>query len=332
MRIAVDAMGGDYAPGEIVKGSVDAVIDDGIEVVLVGKEELIRDELKKYDYPNHLLSVVNASETIEMDEHPARAVRRKKDASLVVATRLVKSGEAAAVISAGNTGAQMAAALFELGRLPGVERPGIATVLPSPQGPKVLIDSGANVDAKAEHLVCFAYLGSAFAEGVLGIKEPRVALLNIGAESNKGNDLVVKAFQLLQGTDKLYFKGNIESRDLMAADVDVIVCDGFVGNITLKAVEGIAAVLMAMIKDELSRNPLRLFGAALVKPGLKEIKKKLDYSEYGGAPLLGVGGLSIICHGSSRARAIKNAIRYAHQAAKSNLLELIEQKLKGVIS
>ncbi|MFY9141201.1 MAG: phosphate acyltransferase PlsX [Thermacetogeniaceae bacterium] len=331
MRIAVDAMGGDYAPGEIVKGSVDAVIDDGIEVVLVGKEELMRDELKKYDYPDQLLSVVNASETIEMDEHPARAVRRKKDASLVVATRLVKSGEAAAVLSAGNTGAQMAAALFELGRFPGVERPAIATVLPSPQGPKVLIDSGANVDAKAQHLVCFAYLGSAFAEGVLGIREPRVALLNIGAESSKGNDIVVKAYQLLQEADKLFFKGNIESRDLMSADVDVIVCDGFVGNITLKAVEGIAAFLMKMMKDELSRNPLRLFGGALVKPGIKKIMKKLDYSEYGGAPLLGVNGLSIICHGSSRARAIKNAIRYARQAAESNLLELIGQKMEGVI-
>jgi glycerol-3-phosphate acyltransferase PlsX len=275
--------------------------------------------------------VVNASETIEMDEHPARAVRRKKDASLVVATRLVKSGEAAAVLSAGNTGAQMAAALFELGRFPGVERPAIATVLPSPQGPKVLIDSGANVDAKAQHLVCFAYLGSAFAEGVLGIREPRVALLNIGAESSKGNDIVVKAYQLLQEADKLFFKGNIESRDLMSADVDVIVCDGFVGNITLKAVEGIAAFLMKMMKDELSRNPLRLFGGALVKPGIKKIMKKLDYSEYGGAPLLGVNGLSIICHGSSRARAIKNAIRYARQAAESNLLELIGQKMEGVI-
>ncbi|HAF17183.1 MAG: phosphate acyltransferase PlsX [Thermacetogeniaceae bacterium] len=331
MRIAVDVMGGDYAPGEIVKGSVDAVINDGIEVVLVGEEEQVRNELIKYDFPDHLISVVNAGETIEMDEHPAKAVRRKKDASLVVATRLVKNGEAAALLSAGNTGAQMAAALFELGRFPGVERPGIATVLPSPQGPKVLIDSGANVDAKAEHLVCFAYLGSAFAEGVLGISEPRVALLNIGSESSKGNDLVVKAYQLLQGTDKLYFKGNIESRDLMAADVDVIVCDGFVGNITLKAVEGIAAVLMAMIKDELTRNPLRLLGGALVKPGFIEIRKKLDYNEYGGAPLLGVKGLSIICHGSSRARAIKNAIRYARQAAESNLLGLIEQKLEGII-
>ena len=331
MRIDVDVMGGDYAPGEIVKGSVDAGINDGIEVVLVGEEEQVRNELIKYDFPDHLISVVNAGETIEMDEHPAKAVRRKKDASLVVATRLVKNGEAAALLSAGNTGAQMAAALFELGRFPGVERPGIATVLPSPQGPKVLIDSGANVDAKAEHLVCFAYLGSAFAEGVLGISEPRVALLNIGSESSKGNDLVVKAYQLLQGTDKLYFKGNIESRDLMAADVDVIVCDGFVGNITLKAVEGIAAVLMAMIKDELTRNPLRLLGGALVKPGFIEIRKKLDYNEYGGAPLLGVKGLSIICHGSSRARAIKNAIRYARQAAESNLLGLIEQKLEGII-
>lgn len=327
MRIAVDAMGGDHAPEEIVKGTIDAVTSDEIEVVLVGKEKLIKNELNKYSYPQQLISVINADESIGMDEHPAKAVRRKKDASLVVATRLVKNGEAAAVLSAGNTGAQMAAALFELGRLPKVERPGIATVLPSPRGPKVMIDSGANVDAKPEHLVSFAFLGSVFAEGVLGISNPRVALLNVGTESSKGNEVVNKAYQILKEANNLNFTGNTESRDLMTSDVDVIVCDGFIGNITLKAVEGIAAVLMAMMKEELTKNPLRALGGVLAKPGMKELMKKLDYSEYGGAPLLGVDGISIICHGSSRARAIKNAIIYAYQAAASNLLDLMKHKL-----
>ena len=327
--IAVDAMGGDYAPEEIVKGAVDAVISDGIGVILVGSEKQVREELRKYSYPDNLISVVHASESIGMGEHPAKSVRRKKDASLVVAARLVKSGQAAAFVSAGNTGAMMAASLFELGRIPGIERPGIATVLPCPDGlPRVLIDSGANADAKARQLVQFAYLGSAFAKSVLKIEDPRVALLSVGSESSKGNEVVIEAHQLLQDAGDLNFAGNVESRELMTAGVDVVVCDGFVGNITLKAVEGIATALMGMIKEELTRNPLRAFGGILVKPGLKEMAKKMDYSEYGGAPLLGVNGISIICHGTSRARAVKNAVHYAHQAVTSDLLGMMRRGLE----
>ncbi|MGI6406858.1 MAG: phosphate acyltransferase PlsX [Syntrophaceticus sp.] len=328
MKIAVDAMGGDYAPQEIVKGAVDAANSDGIEVILVGSEKTVREELKKYSYPGELISVAHASEIIGMDEHPARSVRRKKDASLVIAARLVKSGQAAAFVSAGNTGAQMAASLFEIKRIPGIERPGIATVLPSPGGqPRVLIDSGANADTKVQQLVQFAYLGSVFAESVLMRENPQVGLLNVGSESSKGSEMVVEAYKTLQAAENINFIGNIEGRQLLTADVDVIVCDGFVGNITLKAVEGVAAALMTMMKEELTKNLLRSIGGILVKPGIKDIIKIMDYSEYGGAPLLGVNGISVICHGSSRARAIKNAIYYAYRAVQNDLLGRMREGL-----
>ncbi len=329
MKVAVDAMGGDYAPEEIVKGAVEAAVKDGTQIILVGKEERVQAELNKYRYPPELISCVHAPENIEMDEEPVPAVRRKKNASLVVATRLVKERTAAAIVSAGNTGAQMAAALFELGRIPGVERPAIATVFPSPGGPKVLIDSGANVDCKARHLVQFACLGSIYAREVLGIESPRVALLNIGSEPNKGNEAVVEAFQILEKTGSLLFAGNLEGRDFFTGDVDVIVCDGFLGNVVLKLTEGLVAALFMMIRSELKKNPLRSLGGVLVKPGFREILRKLDYAEYGGAPLLGVQGISIICHGSSRAKAIRNAIRFAQEAARKNLLELVKKGLGG---
>ena len=281
MRIAVDAMGGDYAPVEIVKGAVQAV-NDGAQVILVGLEELIASELKNYRYPPEAIAVRQASEVIRMDEHPASAVRRKKDSSMVVATKLVKEGEAAAIISAGNTGAQMAAALFAFGRLPGIERPGIATVFPSPGGPKVLIDSGANVDVKASHLVQFAYLGSYYARQVLGITSPRVALLSVGSEATKGTEAVIKAHQALAEAEDLHFVGNVEGRDFLTADVDVIACDGFVGNIALKLTEGIVSTLTGLIKEELQRNPLRMLGGLLVKPAFSDLFRKLDYTEYGG--------------------------------------------------
>ncbi|MGD0154322.1 MAG: phosphate acyltransferase PlsX [Thermacetogeniaceae bacterium] len=324
MIIAVDAMGGDYAPAEIVKGVVQAV-NEGAEVILVGPEELVRSELKKFRYPPSAITVRPADEIISMAEHPATAVRRKKNSSLVVATRLVKDGEAAAMISAGNTGAQMAAALFTLGRLPGVERPGIATVFPSPKGPKVLIDSGANVDAKANHLIQFAYLGSCYARQVLGISNPRVALLSVGSEPTKGTEAVIEAHQALAEKGDLRFIGNVEGRDFLTADVDVIVCDGFIGNIALKLTEGIVSTLTGLIRDELKRNPLRMLGGLLVKPAFSDLFRKLDYAEYGGAPLLGVQGLSIICHGSSRARAIKNAICFASKAVQEKLVESLSE-------
>ncbi|MGD0621220.1 MAG: phosphate acyltransferase PlsX [Thermacetogeniaceae bacterium] len=328
MSIAVDAMGGDHAPGEIVKGVVNAVNSGFARVILVGPQELIEADLKNYRYPSEAITVRHADEVIRMDEHPASEVRRKKNSSLVVATRLVKEGEAAAVISAGNTGAQMAAALFEFGRLPGIERPGIATVFPSPKGPKVLIDSGANVDVKASHLVQFACLGSHYARQVLGIGNPRVALLSVGSEATKGTEAVIEAHQTLAAARDLCFAGNIEGREFLTADVDVIACDGFVGNIALKLAEGIVSTLTGMIRDELKRNPLRMLGGMLVKPAFSDLFRKMDYTEYGGAPLLGVNGLSVICHGSSRARAIQNAVRYTAKAVQENLVESLQRGWK----
>ncbi len=324
MIIAVDAMGGDYAPAEIVKGAVQAA-SEGAEIALVGPDDLIGAELKKFRYPPDAITVRHAGEVISMDEHPAIAVRRKKNSSLVVATRLVKDGEAAAVISAGNTGAQMASALFAFGRIPGVERPGIATVFPSPRGPKVLIDSGANVDTRASHLIQFAYLGSCYARQVLGISNPRVALLSVGSEPTKGTEAVIEAHQVLTAAGDLRFIGNVEGRDFLTADVDVIACDGFIGNIALKLTEGIVSTLTGMIRDELKRNPLRMLGGLLVKPAFNDLFHRLDYAEYGGAPLLGVQGLSIICHGSSKARAIKNAVRFAGKAVQEKLLESLRE-------
>ncbi len=330
MRIAVDAMGGDHAPAEIIKGAVAAAAGDKIPVILVGEESIIETELKRYRYPQEAVAILHAPEVIAMDDHPASAVRRKKDSSLVAATRLVKEGEAAAIISAGNTGAQMAAAIFAFGRLPGIERPAIATVIPSPIGPKVLIDSGANVDDKASHLVQFAYLGSRYAGQVLHIGRPRVALLSVGSEATKGTEAVIEAHQILAKTGALNFVGNVEGRDFLTADVDVIVCDGFVGNIALKLTEGIVFTIVGMIKEELKRNPLRMLGGVLVKPALRGLLCKLDYTEYGGAPLLGVNGLSIICHGSSRARAIRNAIRFANRAVQENFTESLLKGWDGV--
>lgn len=323
MRIAVDAAGGDFAPGEIVKGTIEAVVKDGAKVLLVGHKERLKAELKQYRYPSAAVSLVEAPEIIEMHEHPAQAVRRKKNSSIVVATKLVQAGEAGALISAGNTGAQMAAALFEFGRIPGIERPGIATAFPSPAGAKVLLDSGANVETKGRHLVQFAYLGSIYSREMLGVASPRVALLNVGSEPSKGSEAVQEAFQVLAQTKEINFAGNIEGRDFFTADVDVIVCDGFVGNVVLKLTEGLVATLLAMAKEELKRNPLRLLGGFLVKPGIQEIFRKLDYTEYGGAPLLGVKGISIICHGSSRAKAIQNAIRVAQEAVRTGFLDSI---------
>ncbi len=328
MKIAVDALGGDYAPAEVVRGAVEAACEEDVTVVLVGREEVVREELEKHHYPPERVEVVDAPEAIGMEEHPVTAVRRKRNSSLVVATRLVRDGAACAVVSAGNTGAQMAAALFELGRLPGIERPGIATVLPSPRGPKVLIDSGANVDCKASHLVRFALLGSAYARCALGIGNPRVALLNVGSEPTKGSEAVVAAYQLLEKQQKVCFCGNLEGRDLFTADVDVVVCDGFVGNVVLKLTEGLAATFFGMVREELQQGYRGHLAGLLARPYFRRLLRRLDYAEYGGAPLLGVQGLSIICHGSSRAKAIKNAVKYAKSAAAAGLLEFLAKELQ----
>jgi glycerol-3-phosphate acyltransferase PlsX len=327
MRVALDAMGGDFAPRELVAGAVEAVIRMDLRVLLVGQEDRLREEIAfqvnqgkiQQTLVEERLEIVASSQIIAMDEEPVLAFRNKKDASITVATRLVKEGRAEAVVSAGSTGAQMVAGLMVLGRMPGVERPAIATVMPGLNGPKVLLDSGANVDCRPKHLEQFALMGSAYAAVILGIENPRVGLLNVGEEEGKGNELTKQVYPLLKQAP-LNFIGNVEGRELLTGGADVLVCDGFVGNLVLKLTEGCARVIFDLIKEELTRNIRVKAGALLILPGLQNLKNRLDYSEYGGAPLLGVKGISIISHGSSKARAIYNAIRVAKESVDNDLV------------
>lgn len=326
MKIAVDAMGGDYAPEEIVLGAVEAVETyDGVEVFLVGDEHKIQNVFAQYNIkPNARVTVVHASEVIEMGEHPAQAIRKKKDASIVVATRLVKDGTCDAVVAPGSTGAAVTAALLGLGRIKGIERPCIATPIPSQKGITVLLDSGANANSKPKHLVEGAIMGSHYAKYILGIDKPKVGLLNIGEEASKGNELAQATYPLLKKLKTISFYGNVEGRDIPKGTVDVVVCDGFVGNVILKFGEGMALFLIRLVKDRIREGGfLAKLGAMAVYPALKSLKKRLDFTEYGGAPLLGVNGSFIICHGSSKAKAIKNAVRVAS--------ELVEQDVVGHI-
>lgn len=326
MKIAVDAMGGDFAPQEIVKGAVEAAkIYPQLGIILVGDPDKIKAAVLGGEMPANI-TIHPASEVVEMDEHPASAVRKKKDSSIVVATRLVKEKEADAVVSAGSTGAQMAAALLGLGRIKGVERPAIATILPTLKSGKLMLDVGANPDASPEHLLQYGLMGSIYAEKILGIKNPRVGLLNIGAEETKGNQLTQAAYPLLKAAP-INFVGNIEGRYVPYGQADVIVCEAFVGNVMLKMMEGLGSVLFEVIKEKITATTMRKLGAAMVKPGLKEVAHMLDYAEYGGAPLLGVNGISIICHGSSKARAITSAVRVAQECVQSQFIETIRLEL-----
>lgn len=318
MQIAVDAMGGDHAPGEIVRGAVAAAREKIADIILVGDKRRLEPELNPLHPPANL-EIVHTEQVVAMDEQPALALRRKREASIIVATRLVKEGRAAAVVSAGSTGAQMAAALLILGRSGKIQRPAIATIIPTLKGPKLLLDAGANVDCRPEHLYEFALMGNVYAARVMGIRDPRVGLLNIGTEACKGNEQTLGAYNLLKDAP-LNFIGNIEGRDILAGDTDVIVCDGFVGNVLLKFGEGMAQVLFTMIGREIKNSFRARLGAALVLPALRGLKKQVDYTEYGGAPLLGVQGVSIICHGSSNARAIKNAIKVAVRCVEQGLV------------
>ncbi|EGW38624.1 phosphate acyltransferase PlsX [Desulfosporosinus sp. OT] len=325
MRIAVDAMGGDYAPEEIIKGTLMAAEKNPkVDLILVGPKERVLPSLTGTRPKN--ISFVEATEVIGMDEHPANAVRKKKDATIVVATRLVKQGEADAVVSAGSTGAQMAAALLGLGRIKGIERPAIATVLPTVEGGKLILDVGANLDATPEQLCQYALMGSIYAARILRIPNPRVGLLNVGSEEGKGNELTQKAYLLLKEAP-INFLGNVEGRDVPYGRADVVVCDGFVGNVLLKTAEGLAGVFVQVIKEKITSTTIRKLGAMAVKPGLKEFAQMMDYAEYGGAPLLGVNGISIICHGSSKAKAILNAIRVAQECVQTHFIEQIREEL-----
>ncbi len=329
MKVAIDAMGGDFAPREIVLGAIEALKTVSCEIVLVGDQELIEQELQKQGVSaNGSITVRHASEVITMHDHPGAAVRKKKDASVVVATKLVKDGICDVVISAGSTGAAVAAALFGLGRIQGIERPSIATPIPNRAGMTILLDSGANVDSKPKHLVQSAIMGSIYTKYVLNIPDPRVGLLNIGEEETKGNELILATYPLLQQLKTIRFIGNVEGRDIPRGSVDVVVCDGFVGNVVLKVGEGFATTILQLIKEAIKDSGLLTKIASLmILPALKTLKKQLDYAEYGGAPLLGVNGGFIICHGSSKARAIKNAIRVAHEFAEKKVVEHIRESL-----
>ncbi|HET6453718.1 MAG TPA: phosphate acyltransferase PlsX [Armatimonadota bacterium] len=320
MRIAVDAMGGDFAPVEIVKGAVEAAEKDGIDIVLVGDRDQIKAELAKH--PAAAVEIMHASEIVQMDEHPANAIRRKPDSSIVVAAGMVVSGEADAIVSAGNTGAAMAVATLKLGRIPGIARPAIASFLPTNKGKAVLLDGGANVDCSVDNLLQFAVMGREYAERVLKLNNPRIGLLSIGEEPSKGNELTKAAHAQLAQSD-LHFVGNIDGKDVFRGAADVIICDGFAGNLVLKIAEAIAEFLQSNLKEEINKNPVYKLGVLILSPALKRAKNRLDYAEYGGAPLLGVNGVCIISHGRSDARAIRNAIKAAASAVENNVVKFI---------
>lgn len=329
MKIAVDAMGGDKAPAEIIKGAIRAVQKYPCEVVLVGDEEKIHGVLNSEAADKNLpITVKHAGEVIAMGEHPADAVRCKKDSSIVLATKLVQCGECDAVLSAGSTGAAVAAAQLILKRIHGIGRPAIATPIPTPRGVTLLLDSGANVDSKPEHLVQSGIMGSLYAEHVLGIKNPSVALLNIGEEETKGNEQAKETYQLLKNLPTIDFAGNAEGRDIPRGVFDVVICDGFVGNVVLKFGEGLALTIMKLLAEELTSNGgAKLLGHELIAATFNNLSKRLDVSENGGAPLLGVNGCCVISHGSSDERAICSAIGVTCNYVDSKILERIKDAL-----
>ncbi len=317
-------MGGDFAPAETIKGAIQALAgSDNIDIILVGQEERIKKELRRYKHISGI-SIVNATEIISTSESPIQAIKQKKDSSINIAVSLVKEGKAEAIVSAGNTGALMASALFGLGRIPGIERPAIASVFPSRKGNVVLLDMGANVDCKPKHLVQFAKMGSEYAERVLKINNPKIGLLNIGEEPEKGNELTTSTYPLLKETS-LNFAGMVESKEIFSGKVDVVVCDGFIGNLILKFGESTAGFLFDLIKEELSKHPIMKLGVLFLIPALKRISKKVDYDEFGGAQLLGLNGVAIKAHGRAKAKAIKNAIRVAAESVSGEVVSYISK-------
>ncbi len=327
--VALDAMGGDNAPSEMVKGAVEATKkSDAVLVKLVGIEEVVKAELEKYEYNKEQIEVVNATQVIETEEPPVEAIRKKKDSSMVVGMTMVKNGEADAFVSAGSSGALLVGGQIIVGRIKGIERPPMAPLIPTATGVTLLLDGGANVDARPSHLLQFAQMGSIYMENVIGIKNPKVAIVNVGAEEEKGNALVKETFPLLKNCIDINFVGSIEARDIPKGDADVIVCDAFVGNVILKLYEGLGATLIKEIKGGLMSTFVSKMGALLIKPALKKTLKKFDAEEYGGAPLLGCNGLVVKTHGSSKSTEVCNSIIQCITFKEQRINEKIKENIK----
>lgn len=325
--IAVDAMGGDFGPSVVVPGAIEAARLHDLHVLLVGDTPKLETELQKIDLANVHFDIVQADDVVHMNEKPSDILRRKKNASIQVACRLVKEGNADGVVSAGHSGATVACGMFIMGRLPGVERPALAALLPTEKDPVVVLDAGANVDCRPYHLFQFGLMGDAFARDLLSYAAPRVSLLSIGEEEGKGNCQVKEAYELLKMAQNLNFVGNAEGRDIFAGDLDVVVCDGFVGNVVVKMSEGLAASLIRMLKRVFTSGLLPALGGMLAKKAFKNFARTIDYAEYGGAPLLGLQGLAIVCHGRSNVRAMSNAIKmggtFVRKGTNARLAETI---------
>jgi len=348
-RIAIDAMGGDHAPGDIVEGAVWGALDYGVALELVGREDVIKKELDrisaegiksnrggyfiqniKVDLSKLDIKITHAPEIIEMGEAPGQAIRKKKNSSIVLAVDAVASGSSQAVVAAGSTGAAMAASLFGLGRLPKIERPAICTILPTMKKPFALLDAGANSNCTPEMLYQFAIMAATFVKNVYGYENPRIGVLNIGEEAGKGNELTKSTYKLFEeNKDKMNFVGNVEGKEIFYGDCDVIVCDGFVGNVALKIIEGSSSMLFEMIKQEFNTDIISKVIGLLAKPFMKRIYKRINYEEFGGALLIGVKGITVIAHGRSRAYAIKNAVRVAKEAVEAQVNEKIAAFYEG---
>lgn len=330
VRVAVDAMGGDNAPLEIVKGAVEAVNESTeVKVYLVGKEDAVNEELAKYSFPKDRIEVVNATEVIETAEPPVMAIRKKKDSSIVVAMNMIKNGECDAFVGAGSTGATLVGGQVIIGRIKGVERPPLAPMIPTVKGDTLLLDCGANVDARSSHLVQFAKMGTIYMRDVIGIENPTVGILNIGAEEDKGNALVKETFPLLKNCPDINFVGSVEARDVPLGVVDIVVCEAFAGNVLLKTYEGVGGALMSEMKKAMLSNFVSKIGALLVKPAMKKGLKRFTLSDHGGAPLLGCKGLVIKTHGSSTSTEVKNSILQCIIFTKQNIADKIQEMINN---
>ncbi len=331
MKIALDAVGGDHGPAPCIEGALQAIKEFDVEVILVGDAETLKHQCDRLGCHDARLSIRHASQVVEMHESPSAVARKKRDSSIWVATELVKAGEAQAIVSPGNTGASMVSSFFVLGLLKGVERPAIATSLPTLTGEAIMLDVGANVDCTAQHLEQFALMGNEYGKHLFKKPNPRIALLSIGEEDSKGNEVTKEAFKRLKGSP-INFVGNVEGREVYSGSADVVVCDGFIGNVALKISEGVAETIKKLLIKEISGSFLGRLAYPLIAAPLVNLKRRIDYAEFGGAPLLGVNGITMICHGRSSAKAIKNAIRRAKGMAEGRVHELIQRDIEESLS